>query len=250
MKIIVTLVLASLALPVSALDSHLGTDKEKLSYSLGVNVGERLLEQAMEIESASFALGVEDAIAKKNSRLPKEAMQKILTDFQQQQMAKLQTQQKQVAEKNLQSSLSFLDTNKKDKTVKTLPSGLQYQVLNDGKGKSPDTNDFVSVHYRGTLIDGTEFDSSYTRGSPATFNVQAVIPGWTEALQMMKPGAKWRLYVPPALAYGEQGAGRLIGPNSALIFDVELLDITKKEKDLAKKTVATAKTANTTKAAN
>ena len=122
-----------------------------------------------------------------------------------------------------------------------MTSGLQYQVLNDGdgKGKSPGTHDFVSVHYRGTLIDGTEFDSSYTRGTPATFNVQAVIPGWTEALQLMKPGAKWRLFVPPSLAYGEQGAGRLIGPNSALIFDVELLDITKK--DAAKKTLTSAK---------
>jgi FKBP-type peptidyl-prolyl cis-trans isomerase FklB len=218
-------------------------DQERLSYSIGINVGERLAEQELEVDPKAFAEGVNDALGKKTLRVSKEDMQKILTDFQQQQTAKMQAKQQQIAASNLKSSLDFLAGNKKEKTITTLPSGLQYQVVTEGKGKTPTTTDYVSVHYKGTLVDGTEFDNSYKRGTPANFSVQAVIPGWTEALQLMKPGAKWRLFIPPALAYGEQGAGRVIGPNSALIFDVELLNVSQKPNtDTAPATTTTTAT--------
>jgi len=126
-------------------------------------------------------------------------------------------------EKNLKDSETFLAENKTKSDIITLPSGLQYKVVKEGSGEPPNPSDFVTVNYRGTLIDGTEFDSSYKRGTPSTFAINAIIPGWSEALQLMKPGAKWMLYIPPHLAYGERGAGRLVGPNAMLIFEVELL---------------------------
>jgi len=119
----------------------------------------------------------------------------------------------------------FLEANKKKAGILTLPSGLQYKIIQEGKGEAPGPTDFVTVNYRGTLVDGTEFDSSYTHQAPATFAVNAVIPGWTEALQLMKPGSKWRVYLPPNLAYGARGAGRAIAPNATLIFDIELLAV-------------------------
>lgn len=130
-----------------------------------------------------------------------------------------------IAEKNLHLGKTFLEENQKKADIHSLPSGMQYKVQKEGEGQSPGPTDVVTVNYRGTLIDGTEFDSSYSRHTPATFAVNAVIPGWTEALQLMKPGAKWTVYIPSKLAYGEYGAGRLIGPNSTLIFDIELLSV-------------------------
>lgn len=129
------------------------------------------------------------------------------------------------SEKNALEGQKFFEENKKNAQVKTLPSGLQYQVIQEGKGQSPGLSDYVTVHYRGTLLNGTEFDSSYARKEPATFPVNAVIAGWTEALQLMKPGAKWKVYIPSRLGYGTKGAGRVIGPNAALIFDIELLKV-------------------------
>ena len=137
----------------------------------------------------------------------------------------MQSQTSAIAQKNLAESKKFLEENKKKSGVVTLPSGLQYKIEKEGTGNPPGPSDFVTVHYRGTLINGTEFDSSHTHGEPATFAVNAVIPGWTEALQLMKPGAKWTLYIPPNLAYGDRSIGRLIGPNSALVFEVQLLSI-------------------------
>ena len=130
-----------------------------------------------------------------------------------------------LAEKNLILGTSFLEENKHKHGIHTLPSGLQYKIHHEGAGASPGPTDFVTVNYRGTLTDGTEFDSSYVHNSPTTFAVNAVIPGWSEALQLMKPGAKWTIYVPSKLAYGPQGAGRLIGPNATLIFDIELISV-------------------------
>lgn len=135
-----------------------------------------------------------------------------------------------IAEKNLMESQQYLEKNKQKPGVKTLPSGLQYEIVKEGKtkeegGKTPGPSDLATVHYKGTLIDGTEFDSSYSRGEPATFPVNAVIPGWTEALQLMTTGAKWILTIPPNLAYGAEGAGHKIGPNATLIFEVELLGV-------------------------
>ncbi len=130
-----------------------------------------------------------------------------------------------LAEKNLNLGKQFLTENQQKPDIHVLPNGLQYRVIKEGSGTPPTLTDFVTVNYRGTLIDGTEFDSSYTHNTPATFAVNAVIPGWTEILQLMKPGAKWVVYIPPALAYGQRGVGRLIGPNATLIFDIELLSV-------------------------
>jgi FKBP-type peptidyl-prolyl cis-trans isomerase len=154
-----------------------------------------------------------------------EDLQKTLMAKQQEQAAKQQEQAKVVSEKNKKDGEAFLAANKKKDGVVTMPSGLQYKVLVAGKGKSPKATDTVTVNYKGTLIDGTEFDSSYKRGKPASFPLNQVIPGWTEAVQLMKEGAKWELYVPSSLAYGERGAGANIGGNATLIFEVELLSI-------------------------
>ncbi len=150
-----------------------------------------------------------------------------LDNFRKEMMAKMESKQKTDGGKNLKEGEAFLAANAKKEAVTTLPSGLQYKVLKSGKGKSPKATDTVKVHYHGTLLDGTVFDSSVERGEPATFPVNGVIPGWVEALQIMKEGDKWQLTIPPKLAYGERGAGGKIGPNSVLVFDVELLSIEK-----------------------
>jgi FKBP-type peptidyl-prolyl cis-trans isomerase FklB len=149
-------------------------------------------------------------------------MRKTLVDLKKKIVADQRKQQKEQAQKNLAEGKTFLAENAKKKVVKTLASGLQYRVIKKGSGTSPGKTDSVTVNYRGTLIDGTEFDNSYKRGKPATFRVDGVIAGWTEALQLMKPGAKWQLFIPAKLAYGARGAGPRIGPNSTLIFEVEL----------------------------
>lgn len=130
-----------------------------------------------------------------------------------------------LAEKNAAAGQAFLEANKKNPDIHVLPSGLQYKIIKEGTGTSPGPTDFVTVNYRGTLIEGTEFDSSYTHQTPITFAVNAVIPGWSEVLQLMKPGSKFTVYIPPNLAYGQQGAGRLIGPNATLVFDIELISV-------------------------
>jgi len=152
-------------------------------------------------------------------------VQETMAIFQKDMMAK----QQEVAKKNKKEGEVFLDENKKKEGVKTLASGLQYKVLKEGTGKKPKLNDAVTVNYRGTLIDGTEFDSSYRRGQPASFPVSGVIPGWTEALPLMGEGAKWQLFVPSNLAYGERGAGAMIGPNATLIFEIELISVQEKK---------------------
>ena len=157
-----------------------------------------------------------------------EEIHDVLTTFKKEFVAKQQELAKQQGEKNKKEGEIFLEANKKKEGVQTLPSGLQYKVLKAGSGKKPAATDTVTVHYRGTLIDGKEFDSSYERGKPATFPVNGVIPGWTEALPLMEEGAKWMLFIPPTLAYGERGAGREIGPNATLIFEVELISIEQK----------------------
>ncbi len=136
-----------------------------------------------------------------------------------------QTSDLSLAEKNLKSATTFLKENQEKPEIHTLTSGLQYKVITSGSGTPPGPTDFVTVHYRGTLQDGNVFDSSYTHNTPATFAVNAVIPGWTEILQLMSPGSKWTVYIPPQLAYGKQGVGRLIGPNALLIFDIELISV-------------------------
>lgn len=196
----------------------LKNQKEKVSYSIGLNIGRNLSHdlkrQSIDVDPNLVAKGIQDALSGENPLLSNEEIQETMIAF-----------QKEISEKQKQRGEAFLAENKKKEGVKTLPSGLQYKVVKAGSGKKPKPNDTVTVHYRGTLIDGTEFDSSFRRGKPATFPVSGVIPGWTEGLQLMEEGAKWQLFVPPKLAYGERGAGGLIGPNATLIFDVELISI-------------------------
>lgn len=204
---------------------ELKSDKEKLSYSIGMDIGEKLKQQSIDVDTELLARGLKDRYGGGKTILTEDEARQAFTEFQKQQMAKQAETMRKLAEKNKADGEKFLAENAKKEGVKTLPSGLQYKEITPGKGKSPKATDNVTTNYRGTLIDGTEFDSSYKRGQPATFPVSGVIPGWTEALQLMKEGGKWQLFVPSNLAYGERGAGREIGPNATLIFEVELISV-------------------------
>ncbi|MDO6392286.1 FKBP-type peptidyl-prolyl cis-trans isomerase [Pontibacter sp. BT731] len=197
------------------------TQQEKISYIIGRDMAANLKKQGIDIEAEAFFKGLKEVIAGEPSSLSQQDIQMAMMALQQ------EMQQKQGAKggENQKAGEAFLAENKNKEGIKTLPSGLQYQVLEEGTGKSPAATDKVTTHYHGTLIDGTVFDSSYERGQPATFPVNGVIAGWTEALQLMKEGAKWRLFIPSDLAYGAQGAGDTIGPNTTLIFDVELISV-------------------------
>lgn len=210
----------------------LQTNKDKVSYLIGFSVGSRLRQDtsnADEIDVDVLAKGLRAGLAGDKLAMSEEEAGKVMQGFQQAAQAAQAARAKESAEKNKAEGDAFLAANKKKPGVVTLPSGLQYKILTAGKGKSPKATDTVSVHYRGTLIDGTEFDSSLGRGEPASFEVGGIIPGWVEALQLMNVGAKWQLFIPASLGYGEQGAGQQIGPNSVLIFEVELLSIGKPE---------------------
>jgi FKBP-type peptidyl-prolyl cis-trans isomerase FklB len=204
---------------------ELKDQKDKESYSLGYQFGQSLKSQGVDINLDIYGSGIRDAFGGKEPQMSQEEIRATLTSLQQRLMAAQQKELKEKAAKNLEEGKKFLVENKKKGGIKTLPSGLQYKVLSEGSGKTPKAEDTITVNYKGTLIDGTEFDSSYKRGQPATFQVKGVIEGWTEALQLMKEGSKWQLFIPPELAYGERGAGRDIGPNATLIFEVELLSI-------------------------
>ena len=202
--------------------------KAKVSYSIGLDIGRNFKAQGVEVDPAVLLKGMQDALADAQPMLTDEQIQETMTAFQQQMMGKQQKMIEELSEKNKTEGQAFLAENAKKEGVVSLPSGLQYKIVTEGEGASPKAEDTVTVHYRGTLVDGTEFDSSYGRGEPATFPVNGVIPGWTEALQLMKKGAKYELYIPAELAYGQRGAGPAIGPNATLIFEVELLDIESK----------------------
>jgi FKBP-type peptidyl-prolyl cis-trans isomerase FklB len=199
--------------------------RDRESYVLGLKIGSDLKQQSIEIKTDIFMKGVTDALSGGKRLLNDDEIREIMTAFAKDLTEKQAVTIKKLAEKNKQEGDLFLAENKKKEGVKTLPSGLQYKVINVGKGQNPKATDTVTVNYRGTFINGTEFDSSYRRGQPATFPVKGVIPGWTEALQLMKEGAKWQLFVPPTLAYGEKGAGGVLGPNTTLLFEVELISI-------------------------
>jgi FKBP-type peptidyl-prolyl cis-trans isomerase FklB len=212
---------AGFALPVVAAEKvELKTDQEKNGYSVGYDIGRSLHRQLADVDAESMARGLKDAMGGAAPALPDQEMQQRFITVRQESA-------KKIAEKNKMDGEAFLAKNKGEKGVKTTASGLQYKVITAGKGKQPTAEDTVTVNYRGTLIDGTEFDSSYKRNQPATFPVKGVIPGWTEALPLMKEGSKWMLYIPANLAYAERGAGNIIGPNSTLVFEVELLSIGK-----------------------
>ncbi len=192
---------------------------------IGIDIGGSLKKQPFEVDAAMVAKGLRDALSGGKTLMTDQEVKETLMALQQELMAKQQARMKEAGEKNKKEGEAFLAANKTKEGVKALPSGLQYKVITEGKGKKPAATDTVSVNYRGTLIDGTEFDSSFKRNQPATFPVNGVIKGWTEALQLMKEGSKWQLFVPSDLAYGERGAGAAIGPNAVLIFEVELLSI-------------------------
>ena len=205
----------------------LKNEKDKVSYSIGTQIGNNFKNQSMDVDVDLLAKGIKDALSGGKLLMTEKEIKETITALQKDMMAKQAERMKVVAEKNRKEGEAFLADNKKKEGVKTTPSGLQYKVIKDGNGPTPKMADTVAVNYRGTLINGTEFDSSYKREEPATFPVNSVIPGWTEAMQMMKVGSKWHLFVPANLAYGEQGAGPQIGPNSTLIFEVELTAINK-----------------------
>ena len=204
---------------------ELKDQKDKESYSLGYQFGMSLKMQGVDINLDAYASAIRDALGGKEPRMSSEEMQSTVMGFRQRMADAQQKALKDQGEKNLAEGKSFLAENTKKTGVKTLPSGLQYKVLSEGAGKTPKKSDTVTVHYRGTFMNGTEFDSSIARGQPATFKVDGVIPGWTEALQLMKEGAKWQLFIPAELAYGEKGMPPRIPPQSALVFDVELISV-------------------------
>lgn len=200
------------------------TDAQKVSYAIGQQIGRQIKAQGMEVDVDVLGASIKDAIEGKESRLKPEEMQAAMMKSQEAAMAK----QAEASKANLEKGTKFLEENKAKPGIKTTASGLQYEVITEGKGKSPTEKDTVKVHYKGTLIDGTEFDSSYKRGEPAEFPLVGVIKGWTEGLQLMKVGGKNRLFVPSELAYGPQGRPGIPG-SSVLVFEVELLEITKKK---------------------
>ncbi|MBE0605672.1 MAG: FKBP-type peptidyl-prolyl cis-trans isomerase [Deltaproteobacteria bacterium] len=205
--------------------TELKSDKEKISYSIGMDIGGNLKRGAVEVDPDLLARGLKDSYSGGKTLLTEDQARQAIEDFQQTLMAKKAETMRKLSEENKADGEKFLAENAKKAGVKSLASGLQYKEITPGKGKTPKTTDTVTVHYKGTLIDATEFDSSYKRGEPATFPVSGVISGWTEALQLMKEGAKWQLFIPPNLGYGERGAGSIIGPNATLIFEVELISV-------------------------
>ena len=202
----------------------LTTQKEKLSYAIGIDMGTSLKKNSIDVDPDVVYKGIKDALSGGSRLMTEQEIKDTIQMAQKELMAKQQEKMKTLAEKNKKEGEEFLAANKTKPGVKSLPDGLQYKVITDGTGKMPKATDTVTVNYKGMLIDGTEFDSSYKRNAPSTFPVTGVIKGWTEALQLMKEGSKWELFIPSDLAYGERGGGP-IGPNAVLIFEVELLSI-------------------------
>lgn len=205
----------------------LTTQEQKVGYAIGAQIGSQLAMTKDDIDSKALIAGLSDAMDGTELKLTDQQMQEAKMAFQQKVQEKAQKEITKLAETNKAEGEKFLAENKTKEGVVTLPSGLQYKVVQAGTGATPTANDTVVTHYTGTLLNGQVFDSSVQRGEPATFPVSGVIPGWTEALQKMKVGAKWQLFIPADLAYGERGAGQMIAPNSTLLFDIELLEIKK-----------------------
>lgn len=197
------------------------TDKEKISYTLGIQLGHQFKQDNIDLDVKQFTQAISDVLKGHNPKLTDQQMQQAMLKLRQEKQQEMAA----LAEKNKKAGEAFLAKNRKADGVKETASGLQYKILKKGTGPKPTTDSTVTVNYKGMLIDGTVFDSSYKRGKPATFPVKGVIPGWTEALQMMHKGGKWKLFIPANLAYGPRAASPVIGPNSTLIFEVELLDV-------------------------
>jgi FKBP-type peptidyl-prolyl cis-trans isomerase len=205
---------------------ELKTQKDKVSYGIGLDIGRSFKQQnlaATDVDLDKLRMGITDALTGAKAAMSDSQLTETMMAFQKDMMARQDSTNKKKGEENAKAAADFMAKNGKDSGVVTTASGLQYKILTPGTGPKPDSSSTVTVHYVGTLLDGTEFDSSIKRGQPVAFPVGNVIKGWTEALQLMPVGSKWKLFVPPALGYGERGAGKQIGPNSALIFEVELI---------------------------
>lgn len=224
-RIVVLSLIFGLLSTVAYAEEKFKTQNEKLGYAIGMNIGMNMKRQNVTADAEQLAAGLKASFQGAETLLTEEEMGQILTVYQQEMQMKQMAEMAAAAEGNSKLAEEFLATNGKQDGVVTLASGLQYKVLNNGEGAMPKAESTVEVHYRGTLIDGSEFDSSYKRGEPASFPVNGVIAGWTEALQLMKEGDKWQLAIPPQLAYGERGAPPVIPANSALVFEVELLKV-------------------------
>jgi FKBP-type peptidyl-prolyl cis-trans isomerase FklB len=211
--------------------------KDKVSYSVGLSVGSNFKKQGQDLNPDAMLAGLKDALSGKQPALSEKEMQETMEAWSKQ----MEDKQKTMSEKNAADGVKFLAENKSKSGVKTTASGLQYKVIKEGSGAQPKVTDTVTVNYRGTLINGTEFDSSYKRGQPATFPVNGVIKGWTEALQMMKAGSKYQFFIPSSLAYGERAVSADIAPNSTLIFEVELIEVKSAGGSAAPSPSATAK---------
>ena len=206
--------------------AKLNSDIDKMSYTLGYDIGKNFKTEGLDVNPAVVYQGLVDATSPdKKSLLTAEQMQQTVIDFQKKMTAKKEAEFKALSDKNGQASTDFLNKNKSQSGVKVLKDGLQYKIEKNGSGVSPKEGDLITVNYVGSFVDGKEFDNSYKRGKPAVFKLSNdLIPGWVEALKMMQPGSKWMLYVPPNLGYGERGIGP-IGPNQALVFDIELVSV-------------------------
>lgn len=212
-------------LQVSQAKDDISNEKQKVGYSIGVSMGNNLKPFVSDLDFDAFISGLRDQYKGNKLKMSNEEIQASLQKLQQTMASRKMAEQKKIADKNAKLGTDFLAANKKKTGVKTTKSGLQYKVIKSGTGATPKTTDTVTTNYRGTLIDGSEFDSSYSRGKPASFPVNGVIKGWTEALQLMKVGDKWELYIPSELAYGVNGPSPKIGPNATLVFEIELLSI-------------------------
>ncbi len=204
----------------------LATKKDSVSYGIGYNIGRNLAKDSIEVNYDAVLAGMKDAKVDSAKRmLSEDVIDSCMRVFQKEMMEKQMATMQAQGDKNKSDGAAFLASNKTQPGVVTLPDGLQYKVIKDGTGPKPRADQTVVVHYRGTLLNGQEFDSSYKRGEPATFQVGSLIKGWTEALQMMKVGSKWQLWIPADLAYGERGAGGVIPPNATLVFEMELISV-------------------------
>ena len=215
----------------SAATVTLEDSNERLSYGIAFGLGQRMAADGVPMDVDAFSAGLRDAMEGAEPRMTQEEIQTEMQAYQERAMAEQQAAIAAAGEANLAASEAFLAENATREGVVVTESGLQYEVIEAGEGASPNAEDTVEVHYRGTLVDGTEFDSSYKRGETVSFGVGQVIAGWTEALQLMSPGAKWKLFIPADLAYGPGGAGNMIGPNAALVFEVELVSVTEAADD-------------------
>jgi len=231
-KWILALGVAFLTVAVAAQDaSELNTQKEKFSYALGMQMGAGFRKQVLDLDLATFAKGLAESFNGDKTMLTEDEMRTVLADAQEEYRKKQAALREEKAEATLKEGEKFLAENKNKEGVVALPSGLQYKILKQGNGDKPEIDEKVVCNYRGTLLDGTEFDSSAKHNGPATFPVRGVIKGWREALLMMPAGSKWQLFVPPRLAYGQNGSGQMVPPNATLIFEVELLSVKENEGD-------------------